>query len=59
MSSHQGPLPFSLLPKSITAHLSQLFTDVLVMGIAKKQMSYNVCLSNGVSLKYDMQGRLI
>ena len=58
VSRNQEPLPASLLPVSITNNVKTLFNDTLVVCADKTKQAYCVMLSNGISLKYSMDGHL-
>ena len=58
VSRNQESLPASLLPASITNNVKTLFNDALVVCADKTKQAYCVMLSNGISLKYSMDGHL-
>ena len=51
-------IPTTLLPENIIDNVKELFNDALVLCANKKGMAYSIMLSNGVSLKFDKEGRL-
>ena len=49
-------LPEGILLKAITRHVSKNFADVKVTSVVKKSSGYEIGLSDGVILKYDLLG---
>lgn len=52
-------VPSAFVPNAITASIKKLQPGQKVIGIEKKRNGYNVDLSNGVEMKFDLQGKFI
>lgn len=49
-------VPEGLVPKAITRHVSKNFADCKITTVAKKMSGYEITLSDGVILRYDLLG---
>lgn len=50
-------VPKGLIPKAISNHINKTFNDVKIVKIKKKTSGYEVGLSDGVELKYNLLGQ--
>lgn len=49
-------VPSGLIPAAIRRHVKKNYADVKIVGIEKKTLGYEIELSDGVELKYDLLG---
>ena len=53
-----SPVPTSLIPEPIVAHVQASFPDAMILKIDKEHYGYEVELANGLELKFNKQGVL-
>lgn len=51
-------VPASLMPASLSSFVKSQFTDAKVVRLYKIDGGYEVALSNGISLKFDHEGKI-
>lgn len=49
-------VPSALVPKTIARHVAKNFADVKITRIVKKSSGYEITLSDGIILRYDLLG---